>query len=523
VRVHILMQQDIRSRASSCCSTETNDNTDTAVQFIADEAYTCDQLHTLRHKLLTKPVQILQQLTFLDSLPQIHTLVDMPVIATGQIDGICIWFDMHLDNSSDDSSIVSTTPSLSLSDNSSSVTTSGWDQAVYFVKRDWCIADNSSLDSIGINVSYCEDKISFKDANNGESIHISDQRNSQTLTYKISELEVALLNDDMYTNAYSTAVSTAATGKRVLDICSANWLNTVTVAAAIKRSASAVTVCCKSDDQLQCINSIASKCNAAHNTACHISCDDIMTTLQRLQQRADGAAIEVIVTDLIEPSGLIRQGAIEDLLLAVTACTQQRVLKCQQHQSHSTCTSTTSAATLAAAAASTVVTIPSSLTVVFQGYYCSNLDVQRKVFNDRTVGIDVSDINNYGVSIIDAVRLIEYTPVTSIERSEDLLYQIGSSSDSNTAHSSEDFADTIVLTATTAGYMNAIAFWYEIGIASNENAHSTYTVDEDVNSSCTHFRQAVYLLDAALAVKPHKKVAVEVRGQYATIISVSVT
>jgi hypothetical protein len=482
---------------------------------MADEAYTCDQLHTLHHKLLTKPVQILQQLNFLDPLPQqIDTLVDMPVTATGKIDGVCIWFDMCLDNSCDDSSIVSTAPVLS-DDNTSSVTTSGWDQAVYFVKPDWYIAD-STIDSLSINVSYSEDRFSFKDANHGVSVHASDQLNSQTQSYKISELEVALLNDNTYTNAYSEAVSTAAKGKHVLEIGSDNWLNTVTVAAAIQSGASAITACCKSEDQLQCVNSIASTCNASQATACHISCDDVLTTLQRLQQRDDVAAVEVIVIDLIEPSGLIRQGAIEDLSLAVTACTQQRVLKYQQQQSHRT-----SAAT--AAAASTVVTIPSSLTVVFQGYYCSDLDVQRRVLKDRTVGIDVSTINNYGVNIIDAVRLSEYSPVTSIERSEDLLYSIGSRNDSNTAHSSEHLADTIVLTANTTGYMNAIAFWYEIGIASNENVYSTYFDKGDVDSSCTHFRQAVYLLDEAKAVKPHTKVAVEVRGRYATIMSVSVT
>jgi hypothetical protein len=389
--------------------------------------------------MLTKPVQILQHLNFLDTLPQAHTLVHMPVVSAGQIDGICIWFDMHLDDNSidDDSTIVSTTPALSISDSNSSVTTtSGWDQAIYFIKQNWHIADSSN-DSIDIKVSYSEDRFSFEDTN-GVSVHTSDQQsNSQTQTYKISEMEVSLLNNHSYTNAYGAAVSAAAKGKHVLDLCSDSWLNTVTVAAAVHSGAATVTVCCKSDEQLQCINSIADKCNTAQDTVCHISCDDIMTTLQRLQQREDVAAVEVIVTDLMEPSGLIRQGAIEDLSLAVTtACTQQRVLKHQQHRSDTTHTSTTTSA-------AAVVVIPSSLTVVFQGYHCNDLDAQRRVHSDRTVGIDVSSINSYGVNIIDAVQLSEYTPVTSIEQSEDLLYQIGSSSDSN----NEDLVDTIVLTA----------------------------------------------------------------------------
>jgi hypothetical protein len=72
--------------------------------------------------------------------------------------------------------------------------------------------------------------------------------------------------------------------------------------------------------------------------------------------------------------------------------------------------------------------------------------------------------------------------------------------------------------------MNAIAFWYEIGTApAHDSVYSTYSAETDAHSSNGHFKQAVYLLDAAVEVKPHTRVAVEIRGQYATIMSVNVT
>ncbi|KAG5179122.1 S-adenosyl-L-methionine-dependent methyltransferase [Tribonema minus] len=487
VWVQLIESQETRNR-TRCAIGPAPDSSCSAV---VDERYTCERLQDLHHTPLTAPTQALS-IQFLAPLPDNPSIVCLPVTASGTVDAIAVWFDMDLDGHTS----VTTAPD----DSSAQHRCSGWDQALFFVKADWRVQRG---ELVHLPCTYTDSSLRFPlhepTALSTPLAATATAGTSPVLpaalpTYRLGEMDVARFNDERCCAASGRAIAAAVAGsKHVLDL-SGGWWMSFTASTARACGASAVEVACTgaADEQVACLKNVLQQQEqrAALGAApCAVRVhDDIGSALQEA-----ATSVEVVVTELVEGSGLLRQGALEDLLHARRVCSRGSGRAC--------------------------VTVPCSLRMMVQGYSCGGLEEQRRVLADRTVDIDVSALNAFGVNVFGEMCLSQHTALTSVEASHDLLAVGGDQADSDAF---------IVLACSVSGTMNAVGFWYEMGLTPGEDGevYSTYTyssrhVDAGLPHDFTYFRQAAYLLTEPIDVVLGQQVEVHLRGPTGTILNVT--
>ena len=251
----------------------------------AEEVYTCDNLLNLDHTPLSAPF-LVAEVVFEEVGARSGPLIfshNCHVTVSGRVDAVVTWFDLHLTDPRDPDPIsISTEPGRP---------SCGWDQAIHFVH--------------GMQVELGSDiECRFLLENEVLSVALSAQPLDLS-QIRLGEMDIAALNDTQWWREFENAAITAhsAFPESVVIESTSRW-RSVIMSGAIPCEG----VCLTSTEPCSQILTNIAVDSHSRITISHSS------ILEHCAQRQDLSSRSfILICDIIEGSGLIRQRVLQDI------------------------------------------------------------------------------------------------------------------------------------------------------------------------------------------------------------------
>ncbi len=394
-----------------------------------DESYTCEKLASLPHKPLTRAVQVLE-VPLADPLPgegeeeSLVVEVDLDVDAEGQADAVAMWFELDLlppNSTTGERCCVSTGPQREQN---------AWDQGIYFLPAAHVLQRGRPC---RLRVAVQKDQLSFALVVEGHSTPAP----MRTPTINVGEMEMAQLNDTRRLEAYRDALAAAGDGPigAVLEWSGKVSVLSLLVPAIPKLAALPCVVMTASEESATALRAWHAARKAAWPVAIHVAADtnaQVHTLLSlKTQLTASSSSRVLLLHDLVETSGWLRQGALRDVRLA------QQVL-----------------------GPSSICLLPSAFSIVLQGFESPFLLQQNRLESDSLLGYPVeAALDGLGVSKFRELDLgltqREHQPLTGVRAG--MRVDLSSLPDKEIVGKAR-----VVLPVAAAGTLHAIGFWFDV-------------------------------------------------------------
>ena len=454
-----------RSHFAAALDPQVGDSAD--VVFMVDEPYSCESLKTLPHKRLHAPVR-LREIRFLDAPTDCPpTDVQLSIVRNGRVDAIAIWYDLHVDY--DGGTTIGTQPERGES--------CGWDQGVYFLEPSIC-RHVAAGDVVRLSCWHDEDQLRFDllQVGSPDSFAVVSTRGS-TFTgasnpalldkgvFRVGEMDMAMLNDhrrhDIFTEGLQRLIRP---GDNVLCLAR-NWCP-LPVRLWKSLDCGRLVVHVDDPESADALREIGRRQGidqagegaaiiilggewplAVQNYCDHMGCVDSSDTTSPL----------LVITDVVEGCGLLRQNVAQEVGLVLHSCLQRPRIA------------------------------PERLTIRACLIDCPFLRRQNEVDPAATMGIDVSGLDTFGVTCFRELHLnnmdARYISVSFVAM-EFTLEQL--------AVEDRRLIFTQRVHVTGAGPVSAVAFWFCMHMDTDTVIHTGPSFDGGHEES--HWRQAAYLL-----------------------------
>eukprot|EP00624_Nannochloropsis_granulata_P003870 evm.model.NODE_29463_length_78484_cov_36.874050.4 len=506
------------SETSSDGSTNNNndENNNALPNVRVDETYTCESLTTLQHRCLTEAVAVIE-------IPLSHPParandasdaslteeINLEVIADGQADAVAMWFDLILLPSDVEAGrcAFSTDPGRE---------GNGWDQGIYFLPAGQVVRRGQRC---RLRVAVIQDQLSFKlvDGDAFESTSQSSSPSSTSVPVEVGEMDMAHLNDTRHIQAYRQALTLASTveeGQQPITSVvewSGNYSVLGFVAASVPALQSApVTIVTGNEDSAAALRTWGQQSSDAPLCSVHlISSTDDNTSSKLMEllpqalflppnQNAKAAPLRhhvLVIHDLVECSGWLRQGAIQEARLL------QSVLNA----------STTTTTTLL---------LPVAVSVFVQGLEAPALLRQNRLEPENLLGFPAGRLlDGLGVRKfqgLDLSNTLEHRPVTAATRAfrVDVESLIGASGRGEEER--KDMKEVVararvelpVTVAAPGAALHAVSFWFLLHLTSpkadgsndNDDGVTFNTGPTGPGQEETSYRQGAILVGAVSVV-----------------------
>ncbi|GAB5031912.1 protein arginine n-methyltransferase 10-like [Nannochloropsis oceanica] len=504
------------SKSSSDGSTNKNndENKNSLPNVRVDETYTCESLTTLQHRCLTEAVAVIE-------IPLSHPParandasdasltedINLEVIADGQADAVAMWFDLILlpSDVEADRCAFSTDPERK---------GNGWDQGIYFLHASHVVRRGQRC---RLRVAVIQDQLSFKLVD-GDTIQSSSQSSSPSSTsvpVEVGEMDMSHLNDTHHIQAYRQAlyILTSRVEKDRQPITavvewSGNYSVLGFVAASVPTLQSApVTIVTGNEDSAAALRTWGQQGLDTPLCSVHVisSIDDktgskLMKLLpqalffppdQNSERAAPPSHHVLVIHDLVECSGWLRQGAIQEARLL------QSVLNAS--------TATTTASLL-----------PVAVSVFVQGLEAPALLRQNRLEPENLLGFPAGRLlDGLGVRKFQGLDLnntVEHRPVTAITRAfrVDMRSLIGTSRQCE--EEKKDLKEVVarsrvelpVTVAAPGATLHAVSFWFSLHLTTprtdggnkNDDGVTFNTGPTGPGQEETSYRQGAILVGA---------------------------
>ncbi|KAI8508418.1 protein-arginine omega-N symmetric methyltransferase [Branchiostoma belcheri] len=527
---------------SSCCGvdlsglviiSETAVHTDPADQMPPDaEPYSSEVLNRVRggFSCLTKPCQVFQidfndPQTFSPECLEHLRVFHLPVKHPGVVDAIVLWFDLHLDEETH----LSTSPERDTC----------WEQAVFPVHRHHLtdhLAEGLQVtegDSVVVSTTCRRDCVRMwvsevqhhKDDRqlhctstpNRQGSSWKDPKNTETLRWRppvvmnqwlhTTQIKIYLspIRQDKFNEAFYTALhkyfsKTIVSSSNVVDLtdfCAGDSMETE--GAQISTRDSGISVLDLSQG-ISMIGLCAAKLGAkkVRYSGQNSSSQELLEMLARRNDvqegvvefgpssleptGSSGALWDVVATELVEPSGVLRQQVLEDIALARAYAVKP------------------GGAILPCAAAVYGVCIESDVL----------LRENRVLGSEPTLQLNVADFMNiFQATTHQDITLstLPHKPLT--EPFHIFHFKLDTETPHGTLPSYLEQSRTWVVTASDSGTISAVPFWFEIWVDSN-NRLST-------RDDGSHWKQAAIVLDKPVLVEKGQQICLEASCQNSSI------
>ena len=358
--------------------------------FRVDEPYTCepvaDLVRTGRARALTPPVQACcVDLTGATAQAD-WTTAELRFAHPGRLDVLCVWFDLDLRG--DGKHVVSTAPHPSGDgdgdgDGAAVPRCSGWDQALFYIGTPQAYAAGATA---SLRCRAGDTGLTFE--LDGAAL---DHRAGAAGAVRLGEMDVAVMNDGPgpwlpALRAAVAAVPRPGGGRpvKVVDL-SASWTLTPAVAAAACGAAATVTSAPRGPARDRAVLAAGGAVVAA------LPLEDAL--LAGGAAAAEYQACDVLVSDIVEGSGLLRKGALAEWCAALTALRPAAVL-------------------------------PQRVVVYAQLVHWPALVVQRRACRENTAGFDLSALDSYVEEDADAATILRPLLLSPLQHSAAHYHQL---------------------------------------------------------------------------------------------------
>lgn len=491
-----------------------NNDNDAIPNAMVDENYTCESLGSLQHRRLTQAVAVME-------IPLSHpppragdasdaslcVEVDLEVIADGQADAVAMWFDLDLlpPDAGGDRCAFSTGPGRE---------GNGWDQGIYFLPAGHVLRRGQPC---RLRIAVVQDQLSFK-LLDGDTLSFNPSSTSATV--KVGEMDMAHLNDSRHIEAYRQALTQTATaaleeGQQSITAVvewSGNYSVLGLVAAGVPALQSVpLTIVTGSEESAAALRTWGQQGPGPPLCSVHVvsSTDDrVSSALTDLLPQvplpspdknaacAPDRQHVLVIHDLVENSGWLRQGALQE------ACLLQSVLKAS--------TATTTTTTM----------LPSAISVFVQGLEAPALLRQNRLEPENLLGFPAEQLlDGLGVRKfreLDLSNTQEHRPVTAAAMAfrVDVRCLVGALGQDEGGE--EDMEEIVArarvelpVTVTAPGAtLHAVGFWFVLhltpprtdGSDENDDGESFNTGPPGPGGEGTSYRQGAVLVGPAPVV-----------------------
>jgi len=516
------------------------------------DAYTCEPLDLLPHRQLAPTAASAMVLEFAEGTTEQVVELTFTITQQGRVDALALWWDMHLLEGTDDERYcVSSRPGRGLA--------CGWDQALYpldgyhaapgmqvraEVRHD---ATQFWVHQLGVGGAVAEGtapgpaeggtgRIKATDLGEGRKTvtpaqagaagaiaarmcktrptpNLVEAQPAARLEVEVGELDMATLNDGVYQRAVLADFEVAAAAERggfCLLVLARDW-SYWALAAARHPGCQRVCIAVDSEGGAAALRRVAEGNGMA--------LENLMLTTAPPAAMADGRLSDlvghlveqqggvpggggqstrrvILVADVIEGSGLLRQGMPHQLASAMSAVAQH-------------------GGALAAA-------VPSALAVHARAFASAAVDAANAVHSHNTAGVDVSLFNSFRVSLYRELDLDNLRPMQWLSK-EVQAWTMHLSPEAAWARSAQEGGVTRAagqLEVTAAGTTSGIAFWFAAygarGLIYSTGPRRDAAGDDVCHPS--HARQAAAM--ASLTVEAGTRLAIEVCCHPATGVEV---
>ena len=473
-----------------------------AVGLDCGESYDTTWLHRLRHcQFLTQPTAVLE-IDFAaerGALPESRTALE--ATAEGCVDAVVSWFTLHLD----------ATRSLSTGPEASDDGNSCWEQAVYPVGE--ALGTVSCGDELALQSSCTQSSLCFRLQRNAEAAaeapagQLGDE-GAAVPRLHVGEAAVRKLNHASLHRSFAQAVTAAAEAAAstkggqavaVLDTCG-DWA--CSAAVALRHASYVLATHVSEAPQLADQHDTAGEPAGAWRKVLEKAAASGESPARRLDTYSVGlgellgagwempaaatppgpTGFDVIVTELVDCMGVLREGVLDDLQLAIR---------------------------LKQGGAVPPRLVPAKAVVMAQLISCPELRVETELRvaegHAGTCGLDVSGINAFSIDTYMDLDLstMAHTALSAPFSPFEIRLQEAADmccSEAGAAHGeAEDVgwqrllfpSATSTCVACADGDCDAIAFWFDLHFAGGGRSLSTGTGEE------SHWRQAATVLPAA--------------------------
>lgn len=469
-----------------------------------DESYTCENLVALRHRRLTQAVAVLE-IPFSHPPPRAEDVsdaslcveMDLEIIADGQADAVAMWFDLDLlpPDAGASKCAFSTGPGRE---------GNGWDQGIYFLPAGHVLRHGQRC---RLRVAVVQNQLSFK-LLDGETMD-TIMHSPSSVPVKVGEMDMAHLNDTRHLDAYRQALTQTATAAlvegqqpitavvewsgnySVLGLVAASvpvlQLGPLTIVTGSEESAIALRTWGEQRlDAPLCSVHVISNIDTASSTLLDVVTQALTLPPDHNAAGAPSRQRVLVIHDLVESSGWIRQGALQEARLL------QSVLRA------STTTTTT-------------VVLPAAISVFLQGLEAPGLLRQNRLEPENLLGFPAEQLlDGLGVRKfreLDLSNTQEHRPVTAAGRAfrVDMRHLIVSSGQGEGAEAEEEgeivARAQVELPVTAPGAtLHAVGFWFILHLTpprADENDENDGDVSFNTGEEGTSYRQGAVLVGPA--------------------------
>ena len=484
-----------------------------AVGLDCGESYDTTWLHRLRHcQFLTQPTAVLE-IDFAaerGALPENRTALE--ATAEGCVDAVVSWFTLHLD----------ATHSLSTGPEASDDGNSCWEQAVYPVGE--ALGTVSCGDELALQSSCTESSLCFRLQRTAEAPagQLGDQGTAMPRLH-VGEAAVRKLNHANLHRSFAEAVAAAAKAATstkggqavaVLDTCG-DWA--CSAAVALRHASYVLATHVSEAPQLADQQDTAGEPAGAWRKVLEKAAASGESPARRLDTYSAGmgellgagwempaaaapgpAGFDVIVTELVDCMGVLREGVLDDLQLAIR---------------------------LNQGGAVPPRLVPAKAVVMAQLISCPELRVETELRvaegHAGTCGLDVSGINAFSIeSYMDLdLSTMAHTALSAPFSPFEIALQEAADvccSEAGAAHGEAQDVGwqrllfpsvTATCVACADGECDAIAFWFDLHFAGGGSLSTGPAGGEE-----SHWRQAATVLPAACRPSVREGDTVAVHG-----------
>ncbi|CAM9177188.1 unnamed protein product [Phaeothamnion confervicola] len=439
-----------------------------AVAFRLDDPYLCEDLSRLPHKLLAEPAAVLRVGFLADPPGPACDVRTLPIVADGRLDGVATWFELFLDEDGGTASGTDDAGGSSGSGSRSAAATvaaavvpsragsadrvSGWNEAVFPAAQPGRMRVlRGSV--VSLQAGYTPDCLTLTATTgvangfNDGSTNGSGDAETECL---VDEAELAQLNDVALCRVTELAVrqclsdvaaskglavdggrAGAAAGSAcelqllVLDMSRAWTLPGLAAVLACPRAA--VITLSASEAHGNALAALARQCGCGSRLSVFGGSTADLLLADGAGSDGDAAgdsggagepgaaavlpahAFDIVIVDIAEGNGLMRQTAVEELTLARDfLLARQPAAASGMGDTGCQCSSGISDEAVECAV------IPAAVGVMCQAVQCPHLVAQNRVLPENTCGLDVFAINAFSVRTFCAVDLDDgtFAPLT---------------------------------------------------------------------------------------------------------------
>jgi hypothetical protein len=488
-----------------------------------NEKYTCENLDIFPHKLLSLPMELVT-VNFINDHKKDINIVNMKINSNGNFDGFVYWFDLYLldplvidnidvdyndmdnnniDNEINSKFIVSTCPGNS--------THLCWDQAILFSSHMNCeIQKFNKGEEYIIKCNHSEDEIYIDIISNNNLITIGNNidnidKDNQLL---LEEMEILRLNNNIFIEKfiYGIKYSLLKLNKpcNILEI-SYNYLsfllevnknNFTNCDNNIFDNISFGRIFCNSQESLEYFEELKEKLNIHENISMNLNFNNssLVEAYTNDEENISNDKYPIIICDVIEGNGLIRQDCLQQLKFAV--------------EFMSTLTYNNINNNVHRSLKQTPIIIPYSISIIATLIECENLINLHHVSSNRAGNVLLHDrMNMLSVNRIFELDLSNNNYNFLSQPKEVMNIDLLTIATSNDSHI---FSSTIILNADLKkGTAHAVGYWYQLHMSDKqdnlnkdkeENILNSGPIqfnsnDDDRYNRISHYRQAALLID----------------------------